>query len=214
MSFVRLRPAHYPLMTTFGGNFGGPPRDGMVPWVILPEYDRWALVAYLESLSSGFAHKPRAPGINTTTPPAETSQLVGRGQKMFMDAGCIESHGRLGMGDGPSSSTLIDAAGLPARPIDFSSGVFRRGSSMKDIFITLRTGLDGTPMPSYADSLTADQTWAVAAYVRSLMVKSKPSKRVPLSPVAGEARRQERMGLMIDMPGMERIPMCRLPRSK
>ena len=30
------------------------------------------------------------------------------------------------------------------------------------------TGLNGTPMPSFADSISADDAWALVAYVRSL----------------------------------------------
>ena len=32
------------------------------------------------------------------------------------------------------------------------------------------TGLDGTPMPSYADALAPPDAWALAAYLRSLIV--------------------------------------------
>ena len=48
-------------------------------------------------------------------------------------------------------------------------GEFFRGTSARDIYLTLRTGMDGTPMGSYADGLTPRETWALAAYVRSLI---------------------------------------------
>lgn len=177
----------------------------MVPWITFSDDDRWALVAYIESLSPRFAHEARAAAIDVPTPPAQTPQLIAQGQKLFGDAGCVECHGAKGLGDGPSAATLTDASGRPIRPIDFPSGVFRRSPGIKDIFLTIRTGLDGTPMPSYANSLTSDQTWAIAAYVHSL-VGSTPSA------MAVEARRQEHMGMMIDMPGMGRMPMSRVPR--
>ena len=113
----------------------------------------------------------------------------------------MECHSQSGRGDGPSTASLKDAALFPIRPLDFGSGIFRRGSSLEDIFLTLRTGLNGTPMPSYAESLTPEQTWAVAAYVRSLIGS-------PADPtVANEPRQQERMGMAIDMPGMASMPM-------
>ena len=37
-----------------------------------------------------------------------------------------------------------------------------------DIFMRLSTGMDGTPMPSYADTLPEEDRWALAHYVRSL----------------------------------------------
>lgn len=185
----------------------------MVPWITFSEHDRWALVAYVESFSPRFAHEARSAAINVTTPPAESPQLMVQGQKLFGAAGCVECHGAKGLGDGPSASSLNDATGRPIRPTDFSIGVFRRGSSMKDIFLTVRTGLDGTPMPSYADSLTAKQTWAIAAYVRSLIDKPSLDGGMPISALAGAVRRQERTGMMIDMPGMGRVPMCRDVRA-
>ena len=52
---------------------------------------------------------------------------------------------------------------------DLEGGELLRGTSARDIFLTLRTGMDGTPMGSYADALSERETWALAAYVRSLM---------------------------------------------
>jgi hypothetical protein len=51
--------------------------------------------------------------------------------------------------------------------------MFNGGGTVEDIYRRLRTGLDGTPMPSYADALAAnlvsdDQLWAVSHYVKSL----------------------------------------------
>ncbi len=184
----------------------------MVPWITFSDDDRWSLVAYIESFSPRFARAARPPSINVPTPPVETPQIVAQGQKVFSDAGCIECHGAKGMGDGPSVPSLKDASGRPIRPIDFPSEVFRRSPSMKDIFITVRTGLDGTPMPSYTDSLTPAQTWAIAAYVRSRIGKHSPDESAPPSAMAAEARQQEHLGMMIDMPGMGRMPMSRMPR--
>lgn len=178
----------------------------MVPWITLPEYDRWALVAYVETFSPRFAVEDRREPI---TPGAPRAEPIANGQQLFRDAGCVECHGATGMGDGPSVSSLTDASGLPIRPIDFASGIFRRGPRLEDIFLTVRTGLDGTPMPSYADSLSVDQTWAIAAYVRSLIARPGAAGGPTPSAMAAEARRQERIGMMIDMPGMGHLPMSR-----
>ena len=48
---------------------------------------------------------------------------------------------------------------------------------MEDLYLTLRTGLDGTPMGAY-DALRDDEIWAVAAYVRSL-VRERPLHDLP-----------------------------------
>jgi mono/diheme cytochrome c family protein len=181
----------------------------MVPWITFSEYDRWALVAYVETFSPRFAHDARPPALEMTTPPPETPQLFAQGRRLYGDAGCVECHGVAGLGDGPSSPTLADATGLPIRPTDFSTGIFRRGSRRQDIFLTVRTGLDGTPMPSYADSLSTEQTWAIAAFIRSLIAGSQVSGNAEPSATAAAARLQERAGMMIDMPAMGRLPICR-----
>ncbi len=104
---------------------GGLHGTAMVPWITFSENDRWALVAYIESLSPRFAHERRDDAIKMTDAPAETPQLIAQGHGLFGDAGCTECHGIEGRGDGPSSSSLVDAAGLPIRPLDFHGRVFR-----------------------------------------------------------------------------------------
>lgn len=186
---------------------GGLHGTAMVPWISLSEGDRWALVAYVEGFSPRFAAETRIAPPSIPPAPAETPELVAQGQKLFSDAGCVDCHGKGGHGDWPSVPTLRDAAGRPIAPLDFASAIFRRGSSVEDIFLTLRTGLDGTPMPSYATSLTADQTWAVAAYVRSLGAAPRLETDRAL-----KARQQERLGMAIDMPGMAGMPMGSMMR--
>ena len=76
-------------------------------------------------------------------------------------------HGSLGRGDGPSAPTLVDDWGQPIRPADLTqSWTFRGGSSREDIFRTMSTGLNGTPMPSYLDALKEEQRWAITDYHR------------------------------------------------
>lgn len=44
----------------------------------------------------------------------------------------------------------------------------RSGPKPEDLYRTIVTGLDGTPMPSYAEALTPDQVWALVAYLWGL----------------------------------------------
>jgi hypothetical protein len=48
------------------------------------------------------------------------------------------------------------------------SWTFRGGSSREDIFRTMTTGFNGTPMPSFLDGLTEEQRWAITDYIDSL----------------------------------------------
>jgi hypothetical protein len=51
-----------------------------------------------------------------------------------------------------TAPALINSAELRNPPRDFTSGLFKRGSDIEDIYVTLRTGLDGTPMLSFAEA--------------------------------------------------------------
>ncbi len=69
---------------------------------------------------------------------------------------------------------MKDLAGFPIRPADFTRGQFKGGSSVRDIFRTMTLGLDGTPMPSFADSMTEPERWAISYYVLSLSAWMDP----------------------------------------
>ena len=92
----------------------------------------------------------------------------------------MKCHGNRGRGDGPSAPTLTDNRSDPIRAADLTKPwLFNGGSTVDDIYHRLRTGLDGTPMPSYADvvdakMITDDQLWHVAQYVRSLAPDRTP----------------------------------------
>ena len=68
----------------------------------------------------------------------------------------------------------------PIRAADLTeSWTFNGGSTVEQIYTRLRTGLDGTPMPSFADVIDAqvitdEQLWRVAQYVRSLSTEEPP----------------------------------------
>jgi hypothetical protein len=54
------------------------------------------------------------------------------------------------------------------------SWTFRGGSSREDIFRTMTTGFNGTPMPSFLDGLTDEQRWAITDYIDSLSGSDGP----------------------------------------
>jgi mono/diheme cytochrome c family protein len=179
----------------------------MVPWPTLSESDRWALVTYLKGFSSRFAAEGPAVPVTVTAAPPPSSALIRLGRKLYIEVGCQECHGMQGRGDGPSASKLSDSRGRSFRPTDFVVGPLKRGSSMRDTYLTLRTGLNGTPMLSAANALTPEQTWALAAYIQSLASLPTYAARSNTMERMGRmmgitANSQEQRGMMIDMPGM------------
>jgi mono/diheme cytochrome c family protein len=57
---------------------------------------------------------------------------------------------------------------------------FKCGDTDEDLYRIFMTGLDGTPMPSFADYVTPDQAWDLVHYLRTLQVSyaARGSSRV------------------------------------
>jgi cytochrome c oxidase cbb3-type subunit 2 len=97
--------------------------------------------------------------------PASTPASVAAGRVAYMKV-CASCHGSEGRGDGPSSLALRDWQDAAIVPRDFTTGVFRAGSTPADLFLRIRGGLNGTPMPGTSDP---DETvWAVIHYMQSV----------------------------------------------
>src|SRR3972149_4607243 len=84
------------------------------------------------------------------------------GKGVYKKAGCPECHGPEARGDGPS------APDLAVKPADLTRRPLKSGPTPQDVYRTLVTGLDGTPMPSYQDALDAEDFWPVVFYIDSL----------------------------------------------
>lgn len=152
----------------------------MFPWVTLPEADRWALVYRVMSFSPRFAQEEPGKSFVVPAPPPETPALVAQGRALYERHRCGVCHGAQGAADGPATRLYKEPAGVrPVKIRDFTRGQFLRGSSPEDIFLTLKTGLDGTPMGAY-DALAAQELWALSAYVRDLVQR----RRLPDAPAA------------------------------
>jgi cytochrome c oxidase cbb3-type subunit 2 len=146
----------------------GMPGSSMPAWEKLPEASRRALVAYLKTFSPRFqAEKPKPP-VEIPAPPERTPQALAEGKELYKDAGCIECHGERGRGDGTSAPDLKDEWGHKIRPADFTRPErFRGGPTAEDVYRALMTGLSGTPMPGYADTLEPEQAWKLVFYIQT-----------------------------------------------
>jgi cytochrome c oxidase cbb3-type subunit I/II len=146
----------------------------MPSWHELPDKDRLAVIAYIKTLSRRWTEeRPEAP-IVIGDPPRPSAAVLARGRETYRTAKCWECHGDAGVGDGPSAGQLADDSGFPIRPADLTRAQFKSGPDVRDVFRTLTTGLDGTPMPSFADALSEDDRWALSYYVLSLSAFRDP----------------------------------------
>ena len=143
----------------------------MPAFKFLPERDRWAVVAYIKTLSPRWEEEAdwQEDPITIAEPPLPDPSMLVAGKGVYERMQCAECHGPLGKGDGPSAPGLEDDSGLPIVPRDFTdAGQFVGDSEPKGVYQTFTTGLDGTPMPSFADFLDEAQRWQLVWYVTSL----------------------------------------------
>ncbi|MFQ5524581.1 MAG: ethylbenzene dehydrogenase-related protein, partial [Acidimicrobiia bacterium] len=147
----------------------GMPGTSMPAWQILPEQDRWNLVAYLKTFASDdFEEEPEVVELPEEVSSSEES--IARGKEMFEAIECNKCHGNAGRADGPSAPELEDDWENPIRPANLTKPwTFRGGSSAREVATRLATGLMGTPMPSFIDSVEfPEDIWHLANYVKSL----------------------------------------------
>ncbi|HVR26240.1 MAG TPA: c-type cytochrome [Candidatus Polarisedimenticolia bacterium] len=156
--------------------------SGMPSWKPLLRQERVDLIAYIKTFSSAFQEeKPGAP-VEIPPEPPSSAESIRRGAQVFESMNCWSCHGKDGRGHGPSAAALTDSKGYPITPFDFTSGSrFKCGETDRDMFRDLITGLDGTPMPSFASAMTTDQRWDVVHYLRSLSSHGTHAQLAPIS---------------------------------
>ncbi len=154
---------------------GGPLTFGLSGYRIMPSFrqmpieQRLELIEYVKSLNPRFWERGEIKTVSVPSAPPVTPERLARGQTLYKDAECLACHGERGRGDGPSAPTLKDTKQFPIAATDLTQPQrFKNGSRPEDVYRTLVTGLSGTPMPSYGDSLEPDQTWDLVYYVLSL----------------------------------------------
>ena len=146
----------------------------MPSWLPLTGQTRADLVAYIKTFSPRWSQGHGAPiDIPPETPATVESML--RGRALFQKMECWKCHGPAGHGDGPSASTLTDSKDNPIRPYNFATGTrFKCGETNQDLYRVFMTGLDGTPMPSFADNLKPVEAWDLVHFLRTLQPAKTP----------------------------------------
>jgi mono/diheme cytochrome c family protein len=154
----------------------GMPYTSMPAWPTLSDQEVSNLAYFIKTFSPDFANPENVPQpVPLPSAPASTKESVELGKKLYEESGCARCHGTLGRGDGPSAPTLVDDWNYPIRAADLAQRwTFRGGSSREEIFKTMSTGLNGTPMPSFLEALTDEQRWAITDYIDSLSGSDGP----------------------------------------
>ena len=154
----------------------GMPYTSMPAWSALSDQEVSDLAYFITGFSAEFSNPENVPKpVPLPSAPRSSKESIDQGKKLYEETGCVKCHGSLGRGDGPSAATLMDDWGHPIRPADLAqSWTFRGGASREDIFRTMSTGLNGTPMPSFLDALKPEQRWAITDFIASLSADGGP----------------------------------------
>ena len=139
----------------------------------LNERERWQVIAYLKSLNAAFGQEKPVPIPLPPPPPSPSEAGIQNGRTLYAKYDCRVCHGDNGEGDGPEARAghLRDASNLPIRTTNLTDPAsFKNGATAQDLYRTLMTGLDGTPMPSYANEFAGQEqaVWDLVWYLQSL----------------------------------------------
>jgi mono/diheme cytochrome c family protein len=154
-------------------------RSAMPQWSTFTKQERADLVAWVKHFSPRFvSEKPGTP-IAIPPEPEVTAERIKAGRDVFARVQCWKCHGVTGQANGPSASTLQDDLGHPIAAFNFTEGARPKcGDTDQDIYRIFMTGLDGTPMPSFADNIKPDEAWDLVFYLRTLMAQPSKEKAI------------------------------------
>lgn len=147
----------------------GLPGNSMPAYELLPERERRAVIAYIKTFSQRWqTERPALPIPIPQVPDFFGSpESVDRGRAVYGQYGCMVCHGMNGDGKGPAAPGLRDMWGNPDKPRNFVRGIYEGGSSPRDLFRTLTTGIEGTPMPAFPQ-IPEEDRWHLISYLLSL----------------------------------------------
>lgn len=157
----------------------GMPGTAMPGWPLFTDEEVKALVRYIQGFAPDmFESEEKPKPIQIGNPPQASPELIEKGKKVYQEAKCWECHGQAGRGDGKKAlkPAFKDDWGHRISPRNLTHPWEYRGgaeAAVEDIYRSITTGLDGTPMASFQDTLPDEERWALAHYVRFLQTQRK-----------------------------------------
>ncbi len=140
----------------------------------LNEEDRWAVIAYIKTFAFEFEDPDLDPVANdkVISLPANRAPYdaasIARGAEVFETAKCWSCHGKTGRGDG-NKEFRQDDWGFPIRIRNVTHPwKIKAGGEPEDIYMRFTSGISGTPMPSFVKTLSEEDRWDLANYIKSL----------------------------------------------
>jgi mono/diheme cytochrome c family protein len=130
-----------------------------------------AVVEYVKGFSERFkTEKPMV--VTAGTPIPSSAGSIAQGKRVYATLQCGACHGTDGKGTDAIQKEFTDDWGNEIVATNLSEPwTFRGGATPRDIYLRFRTGIDGSPMPSYKGSASDAEMWHLANYVLSLARK-------------------------------------------
>lgn len=178
----------------------GLPGSAMPPWEgILTEEQRIQVLSYVTTqlvkdrkFTDKQSETQTVLQLATIKPAEATEDSIKKGAQLIVDKKCIECHGVEGRGDG-NAFNLKDDWGFSIQPANWHKCWNFRGSrqdpyNVRNIFRTFSTGVNGTPMPSFADSTSIEDRWNIANFVNSLCERDEEGKPLGIDPLTDKPK--------------------------
>jgi mono/diheme cytochrome c family protein len=118
-----------------------------------------------------------------TPMPLISDDTIAKGKELFLKQACNKCHGTDGRGGSFGVDVGKDVWGHEAAAADLTSGMYRGGGRPIDIYRRIYSGINGTPMPSFAQVFdkSPDDIWYLVHFIRDLGERRRRNLP-PLSP--------------------------------
>jgi mono/diheme cytochrome c family protein len=153
-------------------------RSNMPQWNTLSKQERADLVAWVKHFSPRWAERKTRNAHHHSTRAGSHRRAHQGGARCICPSAVLEVPRRAGHGQRSLRFDPSDDLGRPIAAFNFTDGTRPKcGDTDQDIYRIFMTGLDGTPMPSYADNIKPDEAWDLVFYLRTFMAQKSPKKR-------------------------------------
>ena len=158
----------------------GVPGTAMPAWEkVLSDEAINSLVEFVKTFSSRFSMELPGRKIIITMEPPFDDLSIAHGKKLYRELRCGRCHGDDGSREGELSDTLKTFRGTPSFVYNLRrENFYKAGSSGTDIYRTLVTGLDGSPMNAY-ENLSNVERWNLVHFLQSRYNSQSNTPRTP-----------------------------------
>lgn len=152
----------------------GVPGTAMPAWgEVLAEETVTSLVEYIKYFSSRFQIETPDFILPVGLESPYEKRSIEKGRILYKELRCGRCHGEKGGRSGRLENKLTDAWGNPSVVYDLKlPWLYKAGSSSEEIYHTLVTGMDGTPMSAY-DYVPTEDLWHLVHFLQSQQKKEE-----------------------------------------